>query len=260
MERYGIPRRSVSAALTRKRKLPFTGNKIEKAFLIGLRAGDFYARRMKLCIRMQTSTTHKAQVSLLHAAFNNYGDTKQYVYAPNSGRPSEWFIYVDLHPSFDFLLHKPLDIPTWILHEDVAFWAFLAAYADCEGNWHVSLSHEKNFRCTFRLRTSDFNILRSIKHRLEKCGFQPRLYLDRLKGTTLGYGTLTNDFYALVVDRKTDIMRLMQVLLPHSLHSEKIEKMKFTVDCYRGVKQNWQEKWCDLRKNIEKEKISSNEQ
>ena len=47
MEKYGIKRKTVSEALTVKLKKPFSGDLAEKAFFLGLRAGDFYAKRIK---------------------------------------------------------------------------------------------------------------------------------------------------------------------------------------------------------------------
>src|SRR3989338_1294275 len=74
MERYGIKRKTLSEAMTIKFKKPFSGDLAEKAYFLGLRAGDFHAKRVKKCIRIQTSTTHQAQVNLLKDAFENYGD------------------------------------------------------------------------------------------------------------------------------------------------------------------------------------------
>lgn len=110
LHKFGIKTKTVSEALTVKLKEPFRGDDSEKAFLLGLRAGDFYCKKVCLCYRMQTSSTHKAQIELLRSSFENYGETKVY-YSKNRQRSDEWFIYVDLHPSFNFLLEKPTTIP-----------------------------------------------------------------------------------------------------------------------------------------------------
>jgi len=254
LEKYGIKRKTVSEALTKKRKLPFTGDFTEKAFLLGLRAGDFHARWMKKSIRVQTSTTHPAQFDLLKRAFEKYGETRKYLYK-NSPHGPELFIYVDLHPSFDFLLKKPEQIPDWILNDDSLFYSFLAAYSDCEGNWHISKSHCRFVRVSFRLRTSDKLILEQIKYKLVQLNYRPLLCIDRKKGTKLGYGVLTSDFYALVLGKKTETVRLISELHSFSRHQEKIDKMQHISNSYLKTFDDFILGWRIIKNKIEQEKI-----
>jgi len=104
MKKAGIASRSLSEARTKKFKAPFTGDLNEKAYLLGLRAGDFYAKQQHISIRMQTMSTHPAQVELLRKAIEKYGETKTY-YSKNKAREDEWFIYADLDRSFEFLVN-----------------------------------------------------------------------------------------------------------------------------------------------------------
>lgn len=76
LKKEGIKTKSLSEANTKKFKIPFTGSLAEKAFFLGLRAGDFYVKKVRLCYRLQTSSTHKAQIRLCRDAFKNYGETK----------------------------------------------------------------------------------------------------------------------------------------------------------------------------------------
>ena len=69
LKKLGIPRKTLSQAGTKKFKAPFSGDLAEKAYFLGLRAGDFYAKRIKKCIRIQTTTTHQAQIDLLKDSF-----------------------------------------------------------------------------------------------------------------------------------------------------------------------------------------------
>ncbi len=88
LQKAGIKRKTVSEALTKKFKTPFTGDAIEKAFLLGLRTGDFYAKMPKQSVRVQTSSTHPAQVELLRRSLEKYGETKTY-YSRNKAREDE---------------------------------------------------------------------------------------------------------------------------------------------------------------------------
>ncbi|MCX6706665.1 MAG: hypothetical protein NT001_00815 [Candidatus Woesearchaeota archaeon] len=260
MEKYGIKRKTVSEALTRKLKKPFLGNLTEKAYLLGLRAGDFHAKKVRKCIRIQTSTTHLAQIDLLRNSFKEYSQICTYRFRPKEKeRKDEWFIYVDLHHSFDFLLEKPMNIPKWIIEDNASFLNFLAAYVDCEGNWHLSKSHDKHLRFTFRLRTSDKEILENIKSKFEYFGLKPIFYIERKKGEFLGYGAYTNDFYALILNKKSDVVRLIEYLLPLSRHSEKVRKMEFMLENRKNSFKWPIDKWNNLRKEIKKEILGSQE-
>ena len=52
LKKFGIPTRSLSEALTRKFKKPFSNDLNEKAYFFGLRAGDFYAKWIRKSIRV----------------------------------------------------------------------------------------------------------------------------------------------------------------------------------------------------------------
>jgi len=110
LNKFGIPTKTVSQALTKKFKKPFSGQLGEKAYFLGLRAGDFYAKWARKSIRVQTTTTHLAQLNLLKNAFKDYGEMRVYL-TKNKSSEDEWFVYIDLDSSFKFLLTKPDKIP-----------------------------------------------------------------------------------------------------------------------------------------------------
>lgn len=242
LKKLGIATKTISQATTRKFKRPFSENLKEKAYFLGLRAGDFYAKQFHKSVRIQTTTTHLAQVNLMKDAFRNYGETCIYL-TKNKSRNDEWFIYTDLHPSFDFLLVKPTKIPDWILNSDKFFYYFFSAYIDCEGSWKISKSHEKHVRFTFRIRSGDLKILKQIKEKLQSKGYYPLLYLDREMGTITPYGAYSKNIYNLTLNRKEDIIPLIKKLLPLSKHSEKIRKMSFII-------QNKNKSWGDIEKGL----------
>jgi len=260
LKKFGIPTRSLSEALTRKFKRPFLNDLNEKAYFLGLRAGDFYAKWIRKSIRVQTTTTHLAQIDLLKNAFRNYGKTCVYL-AKNESREDEWFIYVDLDSSFRFLVTKPNKISDWILKDKKYFFQFLAAYMDCEGSWKIQKSHQKHTRFMFKIRTGDLKILRQIKKRLGILNYHPYLYLESKKGTKVSSevynGVYNRNIFDLTVNRKKEIISLINKLLPLSKHSEKIRKMNFILE-NKGKKWNEiQEKWANLRSEIKKELLKN---
>lgn len=254
MEKYGIRRKSLSEANTINKKFSFSENHLEKAYLLGLRAGDFHAKWMRHTIRVQTSTTHPALFDVLCNSFENYGKPSRYLY--NGPHGLEWFIYADLNSSFEFLINKPNEIPDWIIADNQLFFAFLAAYSDCEGNWHLTKSHEIHTRFTFRLRTSDKKILENIKSKLESLGYSPNLNIERAKGTISGYGVYSNDFYSLIIGKKEEVIRLIQNLLPHSKHNERITKMNYILTNKYKNFANFIIGWDNLVSELKKEKIT----
>jgi hypothetical protein len=256
LKKFGIPTRSLSEALTRKFKRPFSNNLNEKAYFLGLRVGDFYTKWARSSIRVQTTTTHLAQIDLLKNAFRNYGETCIYL-SKNKSREDEWFVYVDLDSSFRFLLKKPNKISDWILKDKKYFFQFLAAYMDCEGSWKILKSHQKHVRFMFKIRAGDLRILRQIKKRLEMLNYHPYLYLESKKGTKLSYGVCNQDIFDLTINRRKEIVSLINKLLPLSKHSEKIRKMNFIL---KNKNKRWneiQKKWTKLRSEIKKELLKN---
>ncbi|MBI2672520.1 hypothetical protein HYX16_06320 [Candidatus Woesearchaeota archaeon] len=259
MEKYGLKRKTLSEAMTLKMKSEFSGDLAEKAYFLGLRTGDFHCKTKNLSPRFQTSTTHPAQVELLRNSFEKYGEICKYFYQSKLRKEPEWFIYIDLHPSFNFLLEKPEKIPDWIMENDEYFYNFFAAYMDCEGYWCI-INNRKygkdydNFRFVFGIGSMDKDILWQIKEKLIVRGFFALLYLSREKGSFTSYGIYNKDFYQLIIYRKEHIKHLIQILLKYSKHPEKIQKMKFILENINLV--SWNEigiGWNKIRDNIKKE-------
>lgn len=256
MKKLGIPSKTVSQASTIKFKRSFDGDLEEKAYFLGLRAGDFHAKRIKNCVRVQTTTTHQAQKDLLRNSFKKYGEFRKYL-SKNEAREDEWFIYVDLNSSFDFLLNKPEKIPDWILEDDVLFYHFFSAYIDCEGNCHLSRTHEVHSRFSLRLRVSDKVILENIKTKLEMLNYNPLYYLDRRKGQYAPYGRYNNDIYNLTLGRKNEVISIIKKILKISRHTEKIRKMKIMLENKDCPYSKIIIKWLKLKQEIKNELLKN---
>lgn len=254
LKKYGITRRTISEAFTKYPKKSFSGNLNEKSYLLGLRAGDIYARRNHNLIRVSTTTTHLSQVRMFNNVFSRYSHPKVYVFThPKWGE--QWRLECDLDKSFDFLLEKPTKIPKSIIENKNAFYNFLAGYMDCEGSWFVLKTNKNNIRFTFRLMTTDKIILLQLKNRLKKLGYKSIFRLEKTKDTKTSRGISKKDLFALYLLQKKDVNLLATKLLPLSYHYEKIRKMKLIL----GIKHNkWdriQDKLLSLRREINKEKI-----
>jgi len=206
-------------------KNPFSGDLSERAYMLGLRAGDLSGSRNHKQIRIATSTTRTAQIKMVKDVFGKYGHVGVYPFLNDKGR-REWRVYCDLDRSFSFLLEKPEEIPEWILNNKQAFYSFFAGYMDSEGSWCIRKCGKNSIRFTLRVASTDKIILEQLKNKFEKYRFHPRMYLDKKKGHTSNYGGYNKNFYALWFFQKSDIIRLAGELLNLSYHGEKIHLMK----------------------------------
>jgi len=252
--KYDVPIRSKSERMTKYPKRYFSGNLKEKAYMIGLRAGDINAYRHFNLIRIQTASTHPAQIKMVKNVFGKYSHIGLSTYTNNHGK--EWCIYSDLDDSFSFLIIKSNEIPKWILSNNELFFCFLASYIDCEGNLEIAKSNENDVRFIFRIRSYDKIILKQIKNKLEKLGLKVNFFLDKKEGSYTTFGKLKKDFYGIRIYRKTNIIKLINVVLSLSHHDEKIRKMNFILE---NKDRKWNEikdKIVDLRNEIKKEVIN----
>ena len=219
--KYNIPRRTISEALRRYPRIPFNGNLEEKAYMIGLRQGDFSAYD-GYGVRIMSTSTKPNQIKMFRDTFNKYGHTHVYKNKTSSG----WCMYCYLDDSFNFLIEKFAKLPDWIINNDSLFYSFLAAYADCEGCWNIIKDGKNAIRFTFMLSNNDKTILEQIGNKLTRDGYTPYLRLRGKKGDRTNLGVHTQDHYIIVINKKKDITSLAKKLLNYSRHEDKRYKMK----------------------------------
>ena len=192
MKDYGIPSRTMSEAKTIYPKQDFSGDLVEKAYLIGFRLRDLNAYRDYDSVCVQTSTTINEQVELLKEIFDKYSNVSVKEYSDGA-----FHIQVRLNKTFGFLLPKEDLIENWILENDSYFTAFLAGYFDAEGNVQLY----KN-RLRLRIRSCDKNILYSAHQKLQNLGIRSIFRLELLAGI-YKYKKLNKDFWYLSINYNT---------------------------------------------------------
>lgn len=238
LRKYKIKPRTMSEAKMKYIKSHFSGKLIEKSYILGLRVGDFSAKKDSKQITIITATTHTAQLEMFRKVFSKYSYIHSYISKINDGRKS-WQIYCRLDNSFDFLLNKPNEIPQWILEDENYFYAFLAGYADCEACWNIwKLKDCKKARVRFQILSGDKSILNQIHEKLKEFGFKPKLRLAHKKGYRKTFGRYNQDMYCLSLNYQEELIRLAKILLIRSKHLEKIWKMKFILE---NKDRNWEE-------------------
>lgn len=239
VRKYGIKVRDMSEAKMKYTKLSFSGDFIEKAYMLGLRAGDISAARACKQITVLTGTTHLSQLQMFKDVFGKYSKISTFVTTIKSDGRKAWTIYCRLNKSFEFLLNKPKKIPKWILDNTHYFYAFLTGYADCEACWNIhKIKDNKKTRARFQITSGDKIVLSQIKNKLKELGFSPLFRLAHKKGYRKTLGKYNLDIYCLNLNHQKDVLKLAKILLKYSKHKEKIWKMKFVLE---NLGRNWEE-------------------
>lgn len=204
-------------------KAPFSGDPEERAYLLGLRAGDIYSCMHGRSIRATVSTTHPAMIQLVRDLFGRYGHVTQSPKFLRKWNQYEWEVYTYLHSSFVFMLQKPNFIAE-------PFLSFLAGFFDAEG--HIEVFKQKGSSTVgIRMDVSscDVSLLRIIDAKLHAFGYNSHMSTGplRLKGESVGYGPYGADFWRLSLSRNAEVARLLRTLPLR--HSEKVQKRDLAI-------------------------------
>ena len=228
LREYKIPIRPLKEALAlsntpRYPRHDFSGNLEEKAYLIGFRRGDLYARQARSrTIGVEMSSSKKAQHELFRNLFSKYGHIRQsWTKAPDG----TWEISVCcyLNNTFKFIIEKKDLIESWIVRNKKYFAAFLAGYADAEGSFCLCGGN-----AVFSIRSQDKDILHQIREKLIELGILLRPpQIVRKKGTKDIRGTISNEnIWAIFMHRKNAILKLIDLINPYLKHADKRRHMK----------------------------------
>jgi hypothetical protein len=205
-------------AVTKYERKPFSGDRIERAYLMGLMYGDLHAVKHGRATRVRVSTTHPALADLFESLFSPYGHVQSY---PREAELTgyEWSLECDLDKSFDFLLEKPspTEVSSLALDE---FMAFLAGFFDAEGSLFL---HEKYGGKTpeIAIRNTDVALLRIIERRIRSLRISSKLAWGEQDPGRFG-GDTRGEIWTLSIWRFVSV-RLLLELLPIR-HKEKVAK------------------------------------
>ncbi|HUS50138.1 MAG TPA: LAGLIDADG family homing endonuclease [Candidatus Paceibacterota bacterium] len=216
-------------------KNPFSGDILERNYLMGLSIGDFNVKKHHAQILVRTSTTHPAMINLFKQLFEKYSFVGQ---VKLKSTPS-WYIYTILSNSFNFLLNKDISIKTFNEEE---FYAFLSGYVDAEGCLCIT-NNKETFRYHFSLASEDINILKGIKKYLSKLKYKVFFRISAKKGNLTTNGKIYNkDYWELRLYSKKEVLNLIEKL--QLQHYEKIrwKELMFELNNYR--------KWVDVKERV----------
>lgn len=223
MEKYKIASRTLSESRMKYPKYDFSGNLLEKAYLIGFRLGDLRVIPAKLQIQVDCSTSVLAQTELMKNLFRRY--TKVII---RQSRFIKKQLITDirclLNKSFEFLLPKQDKIEVWILKNKKSFFSFLAGYIDAEGHIFVRLPQKsKTPIAGLQVQSYDKNILHQIWKRVNESDIKcPKPLLAKPKGYEAKPGFKNKkDMWRLSVNRKDALLSLFINLKPYIKHAKR---------------------------------------
>lgn len=255
LEKYNIPRRSISDALSKYPKRPFIEDSKEmtkfKCYLLGLRCGDLHALIDDKRVVCDVSTTHPAWERLMNELFGNFGFIRKYPFENRKGEYA-WRISAYLDRSFSFLVEKLNKVPSEILLNKELFLNFVAGLIDSEGT--VALGIYNNYlRFWINITSTDFELLNDVAKGFLNRGFKPLLFQGKINKDHFGKRIVWN----LRIGRKGEVKKLLR-LLPLR-HEEKIKKSRLVLNSGNKPLEEIEKEWKFLSSKIKKDTIKYKE-
>jgi hypothetical protein len=219
MKKLDIPRRCKSQALTKTWRADFSGNLVEKAYLIGFRLGDLHVSKTEPgkgeTIRVLCASSRIEQIELIRQLFEPYGFVQ---ITPMINGLTTISCYVN--KSFDFLLPKQDRIEEWTESDERCSIAFCVGYIDAEGSFGIDASGTGNLK----IESYDVGILSQLYEILKRVDVVcPPPNLIKHKGTSKQ--KLNKDLWRLGVYRKTSMDRICYLLDPYLRHEKRRQDM-----------------------------------
>lgn len=219
MKVYGIKSRDYSTANTKYPKSNFSGNLLEKAYLIGFRLGDLNIYKVNYLIQTRCSSTIKEQAYLFEDLFKKYG----YVNISTAKRGTLEMVVL-LNNSFNFLLPKDDLVDKWILQEEKYFLSFLAGYADAEGSYYVKKPYYKKALSgwgVFEIQSYDKNIVSTISKYLTNLYIENTLYLTRRIKRQY-----KKEMWRVTIVKKQSLWNFIKLIEPYHKHENKLKDLQ----------------------------------
>jgi hypothetical protein len=218
LKEYKITTRDRAIAHIINFRKDFSGDLIEKAYLIGFRIGDLGVRKIypnSKTITVASGSTIKEQIDLIENIFKNYGLVR--ISVTKKGKTNIW---VALNESFEFLLSK--EFPRWVLKDKNFFFSFLAGFIDAEGSIGVY-----NKMARFSLGNYNKEILFIIYGALLRYDIKLRQpFSDKRKGKKNNEGYIYREnYWNLRINNKSELEKFLILIKPYIRHANKIKSL-----------------------------------
>lgn len=218
---YNLKSRTTQNRTTKIKKFDFSGDLIEKAYLIGFRLGDLNIMKRVSVTQVRCSTTHIAQVKLIKNLFIPY--TTPTISKAKRGTTE---IVCLVNKSFDFLLPKKVKLPKWVLVNKKRYWSFFAGYADAEGSFFLKKPSKgrKIWSSGFEVQSQQKGIIKNLWKNIPTnkiISQTPKV--SRKAGSIDKRGIINNkDMWRININRKESLRNFISYIEPYLKHREKL--------------------------------------
>ena len=228
IKNYGFKVRNRAQSRVIYPRRSFSGDLLEKAYLIGFSMGDLRIRKIyknSETIVVDCASTKSHQIKLIENLFKPYGR----VWVSKIDKKGKRQIQAQLNLSFHFLLNLDSNIDYWILNNKNYFSAFLGGFTDAEGSFFISSG-----KAFYSLGNYDKRILNQIYKKLIELGIycsKPRS--DNLKGYRDNQGYIRKqNYWSLRINRKQNLIQIFELFGPYLKHEKKrvdMDKVKMNI-------------------------------
>jgi hypothetical protein len=222
---YGFHLRESGVWQTKYKKQDFSGDEIEKSYILGFRIGDLDVRlpyKNSKIVVVRCHTTRQDQIRMMEEVFQKYGQLVISRSLSMSKKPS-FVINCNLNKTFSFLLiSKPYHMDNWIVRKFTNSVAFIAGYTDAEGNFIINQD-----KARFKIDSYDFAILDWMYRWLEEYGIKSKLRILAKRGS-LRYNEKKRwpkNLWRLNINEAYSLLRFCAFILPFSKHRKRIKDM-----------------------------------
>ncbi len=217
LKEFGFQTRNIATSHIRFSREDFSGDILEKAYLVGFRIGDLNVTKCgpkSETIAIKCASTKQGQLELFKNLFSHYG----HIIEGKPTKEGKINIQANLNPSFSFLLDKRPNSYEWVFKNKKTFFAFLAGFSDAEGSFFISDNQGR-----FALGNYNKNLLLNIKNNLFKFGIPTLLYTHYRKGRMFNGYVSRNHYHILCCGRKVYVLKLLDELFPYLKHPDKLQ-------------------------------------
>lgn len=227
---YNLKSRGTKNRACKYKKKDFSGNLVEKAYMIGFRLGDLNVYNLKNIIQVRCSSTVNQQISLIRKLFSSYTVPKTRKYLDKKYKIIKTDIICLLNKSFSFLTPKEDKIPSWILKDKTSFFSFFAGYTDAEGCFYFKKPGKlgKTKIASFEIQTQQKNIIWQLWKNMQKYKIEaPSPKISVRAGYRCPDGNRNNkDMWRFDVCKKNSLWRLVNFLEPYMKHANKLKRIR----------------------------------
>ena len=214
---------------------PFDGTDEDKAYLLGLRHGDLsVSKPWKGVVRVSTSSTHPAMVSLFRSLFERYGHVYQHPRYKKDFDSFEWNLSTIVDESFDFLFQELEDIKPWLESDHKLVLAYLSGLLDADGS--IVTTKDKRGHCLLFAcyNNSNLKLLNWVRDKLREMGYPTSLCINKRKGVrSKRYGIIhREDYWQLTIFGISKVQLFLHAI--HPRHSEKLQRMTVAMKVRKG--------------------------